>query len=81
MSLRIPVPQAARSELGKAAALDRHHPEAVNEIAEAKRSAKYLTLEDYIQRTVDAAPALTPEQRDRLAVLLRPVPPRVGDAA
>jgi len=28
-------------------------------------------LADYIKRVVDEAPALTPEQRDRLAVLLR----------
>ena len=28
-------------------------------------------LEDYIRRTVDTAPPLTPEQRDRLALLLR----------
>jgi hypothetical protein len=28
-------------------------------------------LADYIKRTVDAAPALTPAQRDRLALLLR----------
>jgi hypothetical protein len=29
-------------------------------------------IEDYVRRNVDAAPPLTPEQRDRLAVLLRP---------
>jgi hypothetical protein len=80
VSLRIHVPPSARSQLGKAAALDRHHPEGVEQIADAKRSAKFLTLEDYIQRTVDAAPALTPEQKDRLAGLLRPVP-SAGDAA
>lgn len=27
---------------------------------------------DYIKKLVDSAPPLTPEQRDRLAVLLRP---------
>lgn len=35
-----------------------------------------IGLEDYIRRTVDAAPPLTPEQRDRLAILLRGQPPR-----
>jgi hypothetical protein len=30
-------------------------------------------LEDYIKRTVDAAPPLTAEQRDRLAALLPPM--------
>jgi len=29
-------------------------------------------LADYVRRTVDKAPPLTPEQRDRLALLLRP---------
>lgn len=29
-------------------------------------------LADYIRETVDAAPPLTPEQRNRLALLLRP---------
>jgi len=33
-------------------------------------------LEDYIRKTVDAAPPLTPAQRDRLALLLKG-----GDAA
>jgi hypothetical protein len=28
-------------------------------------------IEDYIRRTVAAAPPLSPEQRDRLALLLR----------
>lgn len=28
-------------------------------------------MADYIARTVDSAPPLTPEQRDRLALLLR----------
>lgn len=32
-------------------------------------------LRTYIERTVAAAPPLTPEQRDRLALLLRPVKP------
>jgi hypothetical protein len=30
-------------------------------------------LEAYIRKVVDASPPLTPAQRDRLAVLLRPV--------
>jgi hypothetical protein len=29
------------------------------------------TLDAYVQRVVDRAPELTPEQRDRLALLLR----------
>jgi hypothetical protein len=31
-------------------------------------------IEAYVARVVDAAPPLTPEQRDRLAVLLRTHP-------
>ena len=30
------------------------------------------STDDYIKKIVDSAPPLTPEQRDRLAVLLRP---------
>ncbi len=40
----------------------------------ARRDLRAARLEDYITRTVDAAPPLTPEQRDRLAVLLRGAP-------
>jgi len=29
-------------------------------------------LDEYVQRIVDAAPPLTPEQRDRLTLLLSP---------
>lgn len=51
-------------------------PEA--DVTELRRRLKAERLEDYIQRTVDTAPPLTPEQRDRLALLLRPS--FVGDA-
>jgi hypothetical protein len=36
--------------------------------------------EDYVRRLVDAAPPLTAEQRDRLAVLLRRTPGGSDDA-
>lgn len=39
--------------------------------AAARRSLKTERLSEHIRRTVDAAPPLTPEQRDRLALLLR----------
>lgn len=39
-------------------------------IAEATRDHAAAKLEDYIRRTVDAAPPLTSEQRDRLTLLL-----------
>lgn len=37
----------------------------------ARRELTATSLEDYIRRVVSAAPPLTPEQRDRLALLLR----------
>ena len=39
-------------------------------IDDARRNLAVAKLEDYIKRTVDAAPPLTVEQRDRLALLL-----------
>lgn len=55
------------------AARTRHSP-GDPQIDEARRELRASRLEDYIRRTVDAAPPLTAEQRDRLAVLLRPSP-------
>lgn len=40
-------------------------------VTEARRDLKAARLADYISRVVDEAPPLSPEQRDRLAVLLR----------
>ena len=40
------------------------------DVTDLKRQLKAERLEDYIKRTVDAAPQLTPEQRDKLALLL-----------
>lgn len=71
-STRARVPSAARSHHARAAVLTRFHPERVDEIAELKRQASVITLEDHIRRVVAAAPPLTLEQRDRLAALLRP---------
>ena len=45
------------------------------DVTELRARLKAERLEDYIRRTVDAAPPLTPEQRGRLAVLLRGEPP------
>ncbi len=41
------------------------------EVTELKRQLKAERLADYITRTVDVAPALSAEQRDRLSLLLR----------
>ena len=60
--------QVQRNKVGNAA---RYHPGSPAEI-EARRNLAELKLEAYIKRAVDAAPLLTAEQRDRLALLLRP---------
>ena len=52
----------------------RRDPDA--DVTELRRQLKADRLADYINRVVDAAPPLTVEQRDRLALLLRG-----GDAA
>jgi hypothetical protein len=48
-------------------------------LTEAYRNLRALRLEEYIEKTLAAAPPLTDEQRSRLAELLKPV--RVGGAA
>lgn len=40
------------------------------DVTDLRRQLKAERLEDYIRRTVDAAPPLSPEQRQRLAALL-----------
>ena len=42
------------------------------DLAAARLALRAERAADYIRRVVDAAPPLTDEQRDRLAVLLRP---------
>jgi len=55
-----------RSEIAHA---KRRDPNA--DVTELRKRLKEERLADYIQRTVDAAPPLSPASRDRLAVLLR----------
>ncbi|GAA1446383.1 hypothetical protein GCM10009641_69820 [Mycobacterium cookii] len=40
------------------------------DVTDLRRQLKAERLEDYIQRTVDAAPPLSQEQRQKLAALL-----------
>ena len=42
------------------------------DVTELKRQLKAERLEEYVARVVAEAPPLTPEQRDRIASLLRP---------
>lgn len=64
----------ARAQLGVVAKKAKKQPTAEHRAAvvEAKRLHTEAVLAEHIRRVVDAAPALTPEQRDRLALLLRP---------
>ena len=55
-----------RSEIAHA---KRRDPNA--DTTDLRRRLKAERLEDYIRRTVLSAPPLSPEQRDRLALLLR----------
>lgn len=64
-------PQTVASAHGVVAALKRHHPQSGDRISDARRDLAAAKLADYITKTVDAAPPLTAEQRDRLAILLR----------
>ena len=58
-------------ERARVASLSRSRKPDDPDLVKARRDLKAARLEDYIKKTVDAAPALSPEQRDRLAVLLR----------
>jgi hypothetical protein len=61
-------------ERARVASLTRSRTPDDPELIEARRNMRAARLEDVIRRTVAAAPPLTPEQRDRLAVLLRATP-------
>ena len=56
---------------GRVAALSRSRGADDPDLIAARRDLRVERLADHIRRTVDAAPPLTVEQRDRLAMLLR----------
>lgn len=58
------------SERARVASLTRSRTSDDPELVDARRNLRAARLEDYILKTVDAAPPLTAEQRDRLALLL-----------
>ena len=60
----------ARQSRARLAAARRHHPNAA-ETEGLARDFRAVRLAEHIRRVVDAAPPLSPEQRDRLALLLR----------
>ncbi len=64
------------AERARLASLSRSRTPDDPELIAARRNLKAERLAEYIRTTVDQAPALSPQQRDRLATLLRG-----GDAA
>ena len=58
----------ARSEL---ALLHRNEPHNAEAIAQKRRDLRAARLADVVRETVAQLPPLTPEQRDRIAILLR----------
>ncbi|MEQ7124720.1 hypothetical protein ABN034_09355 [Actinopolymorpha sp. B11F2] len=69
--------QRVRTAKSRLAAARRWHPNA--DTTDLDRDLKFANAEDYIRRLVDTAPPLTADQRDRLAVLLRPARKRRDD--
>lgn len=64
----------ARARLGSISATARRRPDdadAAHAVQVARREYAAESLADHIRKVVAEAPPLTPEQRDRLTVLLR----------
>ncbi len=59
------------SERARVASLSRSRPATDPDLLAARRDLRAARAEDYIQALVDAAPPLSQEQRDDLALLLR----------
>jgi len=66
------IPPDIASMRGAVAAYTRSRPADDPQLIETRRSLAALNLERYVARVVAEAPPLTPEQRDRIAALLRP---------
>lgn len=67
-------------ERARVAALTRSRESNDPELLAARRDLAAEKLASFIQRTVDAAPPLTDEQRSKLAALFRPVAAMQGDS-
>jgi transposase len=67
----IPASKTRRSLSGKLAKASTRYGVSDATVEDLKREYKTETLADYIRALVDQAPALTVEQRERLALLLR----------
>ena len=78
-----PERRRARSDLANAHLRFKRHPNdpaAASAVVEARRDYAEIALAEHIRATVDAWPPLTTEQRDRLAVLLKPTSDHRGAA-
>lgn len=73
------MPGNLREHSGRLNALKRHRPADDPEVARAAAQLREARAADYVQKLVDAAPPLSAEMRNRLAVLLLTGPG--GDAA
>ena len=60
------------SERARVASLSRSRTADDPALLDARRDLRAARAEEYVRQLVDSAPPLTSEQRDRLAVLLRP---------
>ena len=60
-----------RSASSRVSALSRSRSDDDPVLVEARRDLRVAGLAEHIACVVDAAPPLSPEQRDRLAVILR----------
>ena len=65
------MPSSWTQERARVAGLSRDRKPDDPELITARRNLKAARIEDYISRVVAEAPPLTPEQLDRVAVLLR----------
>lgn len=59
------------SDRARIAALSRSREPDDPDLAAARQDLRASRLEEYVARVVNEAPPLTPEQRDRIAALLR----------
>ncbi|SFS15703.1 hypothetical protein SAMN04487783_2107 [Agrococcus baldri] len=59
------------SERARVASLSRSRTADDPDLLEARRNLKAARLAEYVERVVAEAPPLTPQQRDRIASLLR----------
>ena len=59
------------TERARVASLSRSRTTDDPELVAARQRLKAARVEDYVKRIVAEAPPLTPEQRDRIASLLR----------